>query len=166
MADDCAPARDATAGSEDFRDVVESAGVKLKERLRGKEDSATKTYGFDVYGTQLYEDILEPVVSHEVGGISLYLKVISVAQSFLQELKERHSGGKFQKLEIFVSTMTIKHDKAKISNVHVSENKRKVVWLLALFVDTEEKDKIGRSFSLGTRFNIVEGEIFLGFEVV
>jgi hypothetical protein len=166
MADDPAPVRDVTVPPIDFRDVVESAGMELKERLLDKRDAATKTYGFDFYGIQPYLDVLDPVLSHKVSGVVLVQKEIITAQYSLQELSERHSGGKLHKLEICVSTKTIKHDKTTISNVNPSKTNRKVVWLLALSVDEEEKDKIGRSFRLDTRFNIVEDEIFVSYEVV
>jgi hypothetical protein len=71
MADDPASVRDATVPPDDFRDVVESAGIQLKERLLGKRDAATKTYGFDLYGIQPYLDILAPVLSHKVSGVAL-----------------------------------------------------------------------------------------------
>jgi len=62
--------------------------------------------------------------------------------------------------------MTLKHDKTKLGNANTSETARKAVWLLALSVDEEdEKDKIGRSFSLDTRFDVVKGDIFVGFTV-
>lgn len=48
----------------------------------------------------------------------------------------------------------------------MSENYRKVVWLLALYVDKNEKDKVGQSLRLGTRFDVVEGEVFISFELV
>jgi hypothetical protein len=166
MADDPAPVRDVTVPPNDFRDVVESAGVQLKERLLNKRDAATKTYGFDLHGIQPYLDILSPVLSHKVSGVALAQKEIITAQYTLQELSERHSGGKLHKLKICVSTKTIKHDKTTINNVNPFKTNRKVVWLLALSVDEEEKDKIGRSFSLDTRFNLVEKEIFVSYEVV
>jgi hypothetical protein len=85
----------------------------------------------------------------------------------LQELSERHGRGQLARFQILVSTMTFKHDKTKIGNANASETTRKAVWLLALSVDEEdEKDKIGRSFSLDTRFDVVEGDIFVGFTVV
>jgi hypothetical protein len=89
-----------------------------------------------------------------------------VSQPSLQELGNRHSDGKLHTLEILVSTKTIRHDKADTSSAKTSEKIRKVIWLLALFVDENEKDKISRSFRLGTRFDVVEGEIFISFEVV
>jgi hypothetical protein len=66
MADDPASVRDATVPPEDFHDVVESAGVKLKAGLLVVKDSATKGYGFDSYAIQPFMDILEPVLCHEV----------------------------------------------------------------------------------------------------
>jgi hypothetical protein len=83
----------------------------------------------------------------------------------LQELSARHNGGKLYKLKICVSTKTIKHDRTTIGNVNPFESNRKVVWLLAVFANEEEKDKIGRSFSLDTRFNLVEEDIFLSYKV-
>jgi hypothetical protein len=83
----------------------------------------------------------------------------------LQELIERHGDGTIHNSEILVSTMTIKHDKAKIGKTNRPESLRKTVWLLALSVDADEEDKIGQSFSLDTRFNVVEGEIFIGYTV-
>lgn len=85
---------------------------------------------------------------------------------FAQELNERHIGGELHSLEILVATKTIRHDKAKISNTSPSQPARKDIWLLAIFVDEAEKEKVGRSFSLNTRFDIVEGEIFISFEMV
>ena len=61
--------------------------------------------------------------------------------------------------------MTIKHDKTKIGQTNKSEGFQNNVWLLALLADADEEDKIGRSFSLDTRFNVVEGEIFVCFTV-
>ena len=61
--------------------------------------------------------------------------------------------------------MTIKHDKTRIGQTNKSEGFRNDVWLLALLADADEEDKIGRSFSLDTRFNVVEGEIFMCFTV-
>lgn len=88
-----------------------------------------------------------------------------MAQYPLQELKERHSGGKLHKLDICVSTRTIKHDKEAVGRMEPFGGNRKEVWLLALFVDDEETDKLGRSFSLGTRFNLVEDEIYISYKV-
>jgi hypothetical protein len=167
MVDDPAPVGRITAPSDGFHADVESAGLKLKQRLLDNQGSATKTYGFDHHPIQDYQDLLEPVFSHKVSGDNLHPDAI-VSQTSLQELSERHSGGKLRQLEILVSTKTIKHGKADSSSVKVSEEPRKVVWvwLLALCVDKDEKDKIGRSFRLGTRFDVVEGEIFISFEVV
>jgi hypothetical protein len=65
--------------------------------------------------------------------------------------------------------MTIKHNQADIGDINIPnapENIRKTIWFLALFVDEEEKDKLGRSFNpFRTRFNIVKGEIFVSFTV-
>lgn len=38
----------------------------MKVALLDAKDSATKGYGFDSYAVQPFEDILEPVLSHEV----------------------------------------------------------------------------------------------------
>jgi hypothetical protein len=165
MADDPAPLRDVTVPSDGFRAVAESAGLKLKERLLDKQDSATKTHGFDLYPIQHYLDVLEPVFSHEVSGVALAQKKIIVAQYPLQELSERHSGGKLRQLDICVSTKTIKHDKTTIGNVDTFKSDRKVIWLLAVSVDKEENDKIGQSFSLDTRFNLVNEEVFVSYKV-
>lgn len=37
-------------------------------------------------------------------------------------------------------------------------------WLLALFA--KDKDKIGRTYSLHSRFKVEYGDIFVGYEVV
>jgi hypothetical protein len=74
MADDPTSAWDVTAApTEAFKVVAKSAGEELKKRLLGKEDSAKKDiHGFDMYATELYQDILARVLSHEVSGIALY----------------------------------------------------------------------------------------------
>jgi hypothetical protein len=71
MADDPAPLRDVTVPSDGFRALAESAGLKLKERLLGRRDSATKTYGFDLYETQLDLDVLDPLMNHKVSYVAL-----------------------------------------------------------------------------------------------
>lgn len=88
-----------------------------------------------------------------------------MTQYSLQELKKRHGGGKLHKLDICVSTRTIKHEKQAVGRVEPFGGNRKEVWLLALSVDDEETDKLGQSFSLGTRFNLVEDEIYISYKV-
>jgi hypothetical protein len=61
--------------------------------------------------------------------------------------------------------MTIKHDKTKIGNANALENQLKDIWYLALSVE-EEEDKLGRSFSLKTRFDVVKDEIFVAFTLL
>ncbi|GAB7336568.1 hypothetical protein MBLNU13_g09837t1 [Cladosporium sp. NU13] len=147
MADDLVvPVRDNETRSDEFHVAVNSNGLKLKERLLERQDSATKTRGFDLHETQHYLDILDPVFAHE-------------------ELSKRHGGGKPHKLKICVSTKTIKHDRTTISDVDPIENTRNAVWLLAVSVNAEDGDKIGQSFNLGTRFDIVEGEIYVSYKV-
>jgi hypothetical protein len=80
----------------------------------------------------------------------------------LQEFSKRH-GGRLDSFEIWVSTMTIKHDITEIGDVNAPDNTRKPIWLLALFAD-EEKDKLGRSFNLlRTKFNVTKGDIFVSY---
>ncbi|GAB7336541.1 hypothetical protein MBLNU13_g09815t1 [Cladosporium sp. NU13] len=146
MADDLVPARSTATVSDGFRAAVQSAGSTLKERLQNKQHSAKKTYGFDLYEIQHYPDVLDSVFEYE-------------------ELKERHSGGKLHKLDICVPTRTIKHAKEEIGRAEPFGGARKEVWLLALSVDDEETDKLGQSFSLGTRFNLVEDEIYISYKV-
>jgi hypothetical protein len=165
MANNLAAVGSTIAPSDGFRADVEAAGLKLKQRLLDKQDSATKTYGFDLYEIQDYLDILDPVLNHKVCGVEFARKMIIVAQYPLQELSERHSGGKLDKLKICVSTKTIKHNRTMIRNVSPLESNRTVVWLLAVSANEEEKDKIARSFSLDTRFDLVEEEIFVSYKV-
>jgi hypothetical protein len=72
MADDPAPTRNATVPP--LRDVVESAGAKLKAELLASKGSATKGYGFNFHEIQPFMDILEPVLCHEVSANNLRTK--------------------------------------------------------------------------------------------
>jgi len=72
MADGLSSTRDVSAPSGNFREVAELAGVKLRERLSDGKDSATKLHVFDAYQAQNYQDILDPVLSHEVSDIALH----------------------------------------------------------------------------------------------
>jgi hypothetical protein len=141
-------------------------GVELKRKLFNGDDSPrTKSQGFDIYRAQRYQNILQRVLSHTVSGTSHAPEITVVAEAVLQELIERHGNGAIHNIEILVSTMTIKHDKTKIGQTNKSEGFQNDVWLLALLADADEEDKIGQSFSLNTRFNVVEGEIFMCFTV-
>ena len=52
--------------SDGFRAALQSAVSRLKEKLLNKAQSAKKTYGFDLYETQHYSDILDSVFEYEV----------------------------------------------------------------------------------------------------
>lgn len=166
MADRQSPRRDDVISPENLFEVAKSVGVELKRKLFNGDDSPrTKSQGFDIYRAQRYEDILKRVLSHTVSGTSYAPELIVVAEAVLQELIERHGNRAIHNIEILVSTMTIKHDKTKIGQTNKPKGFQNNVWLLALLADADEEDKIGRSFSLDTRFNVVEGEIFMCFTV-
>jgi hypothetical protein len=74
MTENSAPVRDITTPSDEFRAVVKSAGMELKERLLDKRNTATKGYAFDSHAIQPFMDILEPVLCHKVSGNDLRAK--------------------------------------------------------------------------------------------
>lgn len=73
MADGPVPVRSDEIRSDEFRVATQSVGSRLKERLLERQDSATKTHGFDLHETQHYLDILDPVFAHEV--MELHLQI-------------------------------------------------------------------------------------------
>lgn len=62
MADDPAPARDASITPEEFRDVAESAGLRLKAAMQKHMESVTKTSGFEPIPIERYRNDLEHVM--------------------------------------------------------------------------------------------------------
>lgn len=166
MADEQSPKRDDLTTSENLFEAAKSVGEELKGKLFNGDDSPRrKSQGFDIYRAQRYLDVLKPVLSHRVSDTTHAPEMIVVAEIVLQELIERHGNGAIGNIEILVATTTIKHDNTKIGKTNRSEGFRNDVWLLVLLADADEEDKIGQSFSLDTRFNVVEGEIFICFTV-
>jgi hypothetical protein len=70
MTDKPAPVQDVTK----FRALVESEGGKLKRGLLDTQGSPSKTHGFDVYKSQPYLKILDPILSHKVGSVAIIQK--------------------------------------------------------------------------------------------
>lgn len=82
-----------------------------------------------------------------------------------QELEERHGGRKLKWHKIFVSIKTIPYSDESTENPIPPGFGRRSTWLLALCAD-EKTDKIGRSFDMNSRFDVVKGEVFLGYEAI
>lgn len=62
MADDPAPARDASITPEEFRAIAESAGLRLKDSMQKHIESVTKTSGFEPIPIEQYRNDLEHVM--------------------------------------------------------------------------------------------------------
>jgi hypothetical protein len=63
-------------------------------------------------------------------------------------------------------TKAIPYDETTSNNATTVDNLGENIFFLALLLGEKEMDKVGRSFSLATRFNIEDGAIYLGYKVL
>lgn len=89
----------------------------------------------------------------------------------LQKFGTLHPGRTLEWLKIFVMARDVPHDEdfprnvTTPSNMAAGSDGREDIWLLALYIGEKDRDKIGRSFSLGRKFNVEKGAIYLVYKV-
>jgi hypothetical protein len=79
-------------------------------------------------------------------------------------LKERHPNGEIEWRRVFVIIKDVKevasNDASGIASYQTED-----VWFLAIASGKGDEDKIGRSFSLHTKFPVVEGDYFVAYKI-
>lgn len=79
---------------------------------------------------------------------------------------QRHPGRTIEWRKIYQMTKAVPYDEGASDNAPVAGNPGEDICFLALLLGDNDAVKVGRSFSLATRFNIENGAIYFLYKVV
>lgn len=173
MADDSVPGRDVTAALDGLHKSAESTGKKVRDALEEGLSPAVSHPAFLSFDSESFKvespdgpsnilqdvkDRFEDIFQAQVGGDNAFHRG-RVAYNIFQDSKRSHAPGTINwRRVLFILAPTS-------FNENTYSSKPGDPWVLALFVGEEDRNKVGRSFSLRENFRVKKGDIYLAFTV-